>query len=46
MNLYRDAHHEVLFGGVGQDRQVQILRRGVDILVATAGTDCAPPPGR
>ncbi|RYE93374.1 MAG: DEAD/DEAH box helicase, partial [Myxococcales bacterium] len=27
----------VIFGGVGQDSQVQALRRGVDVLVATPG---------
>ncbi len=29
--------HTVVFGGVGQQPQVQALRRGVDILVATPG---------
>ncbi|MBL0926889.1 MAG: DEAD/DEAH box helicase [Phycisphaerales bacterium] len=29
--------HTVIFGGVGQGRQVQALQRGVDILVATPG---------
>jgi ATP-dependent RNA helicase RhlE len=29
--------HAVIFGGVGQDKQVAALRRGVDILVATPG---------
>jgi len=29
--------HTVIFGGVGQGRQVQALSRGVDILVATPG---------
>ncbi|MGE3065355.1 MAG: DEAD/DEAH box helicase [Hyphomicrobiaceae bacterium] len=29
--------HAVIFGGVGQGPQVQALRRGVDILVATPG---------
>jgi len=29
--------HTVIFGGVGQGPQVQALRRGVDILVATPG---------
>ena len=32
-----DLNHVVIFGGVGQDRQVRALRRGVDILVATPG---------
>jgi ATP-dependent RNA helicase RhlE len=29
--------HAVIFGGVGQGRQVEALRRGLDILVATPG---------
>ncbi len=29
--------YTVVFGGVGQDRQVDALRRGVDVLVATPG---------
>jgi ATP-dependent RNA helicase RhlE len=29
--------HEVIFGGVSEERQKQALRRGVDILVATPG---------
>ena len=29
--------HTVIFGGVGQGRQVKALNRGVDILVATPG---------
>ncbi len=29
--------HSVIFGGVGQGRQVEALRRGIDILVATPG---------
>ena len=29
--------HAVIFGGVGQGAQVQALRRGIDILVATPG---------
>ncbi len=29
--------HTVVFGGVGQNPQVQALRRGVDVLVATPG---------
>ncbi len=30
-------HHGVIFGGVGQHPQVQAVRRGLDILVATPG---------
>jgi ATP-dependent RNA helicase RhlE len=30
-------HHWVIFGGVGQHPQVQAVRRGLDILVATPG---------
>jgi ATP-dependent RNA helicase RhlE len=29
--------HSVIFGGVGQEPQVQALKRGIDILVATPG---------
>jgi ATP-dependent RNA helicase RhlE len=29
--------HAVIFGGVGQGRQVEALRRGLDVLVATPG---------
>ncbi len=29
--------HAVIYGGVGQDRQVRALARGIDILVATPG---------
>src|SRR5439155_12313538 len=29
--------HSVIFGGVGQGAQVQALRHGVDVLVATPG---------
>jgi ATP-dependent RNA helicase RhlE len=29
--------HAVIFGGVGQDKQVAAVRRGIDILVATPG---------
>ncbi len=32
-----DLYVTVIFGGVGQDKQVKELRRGVDILVATPG---------
>lgn len=32
-----DLKHAVIFGGVGQNPQVQALRRGIDILVATPG---------
>jgi ATP-dependent RNA helicase RhlE len=32
-----DLRHKVIFGGVSQYQQVQALRRGVDILVATPG---------
>ncbi len=34
---YLSLKHEVIFGGVPQFSQVQSLRRGVDILVATPG---------
>ncbi len=34
---YVHLHHLVIFGGVSQHAQVQELRRGVDILVATPG---------
>ncbi len=34
---YTGIRSAVLFGGVGQEPQVQILRRGVDVLVATPG---------
>lgn len=32
-----ELKHAVIFGGVGQHPQVQLLRKGVDILVATPG---------
>ena len=32
-----DLYVTVIFGGVGQDKQVKALRQGVDILVATPG---------
>src|SRR5690606_28803144 len=32
-----DLWHTVLFGGVGEKSQIEELRRGVDILVATPG---------
>lgn len=34
---FLDLQHQVIFGGVSQHSQVQALRRGVDILVATPG---------
>ena len=34
---YLSLRHAVIFGGVGQNPQVEALRRGVDILVATPG---------
>ena len=34
---YAGLRHTVIFGGVPQGRQTQILQRGVDILVATPG---------
>lgn len=34
---YTKLKHTVVFGGVGQQPQVQALKRGVDILVATPG---------
>ncbi len=34
---YLGLYHTVIFGGVGQGKQVQALQRGVDILVATPG---------
>ncbi|MGB0581500.1 MAG: DEAD/DEAH box helicase, partial [Limisphaerales bacterium] len=34
---YLQLNHTVIFGGVGQGRQVKSLNRGVDILVATPG---------
>lgn len=34
---YLSLHHQVIFGGVSQHSQVQAIRRGVDILVATPG---------
>ena len=34
---YLKLHHTVIFGGVGQSPQVEALKRGVDILVATPG---------
>ncbi len=32
-----DLRHLVIFGGVGQNPQVQALKRGIDILIATPG---------
>ena len=34
---YTKLRHTVVFGGVGQNPQVNALRRGVDVLVATPG---------
>jgi len=34
---YTNLRHTVIFGGVKQHRQVEALKRGVDILVATPG---------
>ena len=34
---YVDVPHTVIFGGVNQSGQVKILRRGVEVLVATPG---------
>ena len=34
---FLDMRHRVIFGGVSQYQQVQAIRRGVDILVATPG---------
>ena len=34
---FTGLHHATVYGGVGQGPQVQALRRGVDILVATPG---------
>jgi len=34
---YLSLRHHVIFGGVSQQNQVQTLRRGIDILVATPG---------
>ena len=34
---YLNLHHLVIFGGVSQVPQVNTLRRGIDILVATPG---------
>ena len=34
---YLDVPHTVIFGGVNQSGQVKILRRGVEVLVATPG---------
>lgn len=34
---YVHVSHTVIFGGVGQNPQVQALRRGVDVVVATPG---------
>ena len=37
---YTDIRQAVIFGGVGQQPQVDALRRGVDVLVATPGRLC------
>ncbi len=34
---FLSARHLVIFGGVGEQPQIQALRRGVDVLVATPG---------
>ena len=34
---YMDIRHKVIFGGVSQKPQVQSLRKGIDVLVATPG---------
>ena len=34
---YLDVRHKVIFGGVSQKPQVQSLRKGIDVLVATPG---------
>jgi ATP-dependent RNA helicase RhlE len=34
---HTDVRHTVIFGGVSQHQQVQTLRRGVDVLIATPG---------
>lgn len=34
---FMDVHHTVIFGGVNQQSQVNALKNGVDILVATPG---------
>ncbi|MBT5613646.1 MAG: DEAD/DEAH box helicase [Euryarchaeota archaeon] len=34
---YIDMRHKVIFGGVSQKSQVQSLRKGIDVLVATPG---------
>ena len=34
---YVDIRHKVIFGGVSQKPQVQSLRKGIDVLVATPG---------
>ena len=34
---YMDVRHKVIFGGVNQKPQVQSLRKGIDVLVATPG---------
>lgn len=34
---YMSFSHTVIFGGVGQGRQVEVMKRGVDVLVAAPG---------
>ncbi|QHI95783.1 DEAD/DEAH box helicase [Aristophania vespae] len=34
---YMNFRHAVIFGGVGQNRQVEAMKRGVDVLVAAPG---------
>ncbi len=34
---YTNLRHTVIFGGVGQNPQVEAIKRGIDILVATPG---------
>lgn len=34
---YMDVRHKVIFGGVSQKPQIQSLRKGIDVLVATPG---------
>ncbi len=34
---YLKYKHTVIFGGVGQDKQIRAIKRGVDIIIATPG---------
>jgi ATP-dependent RNA helicase RhlE len=34
---YTDLRHTVIFGGVSQAPQVEVLKRGIDVLIATPG---------